>query len=78
MPRCARRVADEGNHDPAGITGFVTTFILFPYSNFPASLFAALIVGLWSPALWNILMFLVGLKWPEVVAKMSQGQRGGP
>ena len=56
-------------------TGMAATFALFPYSNFPASLFAAFVVGLWSPALWNVLMLVIGWKWPTLRDTLSQNVR---
>lgn len=66
----------------AFVTGFATVLALFP-SGPPTSwldqnlvgLIAALIVGLWSPALWNIAMFFVGLRWPVLRERLSQENR---
>ena len=55
--------------------GFLATFALFPATNFPASFFAALIVGLWSPALWNVLMLVIGWKWPDLRDALSNPRR---
>lgn len=68
----AREVATQSL---AFLTGFLATFALFPYTNFPASLVAAFVVGLWSPALWNVSMLLIGWKWPTLRDTLSQAKR---
>lgn len=54
------------------IVGFVATFYLWPNKS---GFVAALIVGLWSPALWSILTFIVGIRWPRLRDRLSQDVR---
>lgn len=73
--RWSAKAREVGTQALAFVIGFAATFALFPYSNLPASAFAALVVGLWSPALWNILMLVIGWKWPTLRDTLSQNIR---
>lgn len=62
----ARELATQG---ASFVTGAAATWLLFP-SGLPGSAIAALVVGLWSPALWSIATYLIGLKWPALKDKL--------
>lgn len=75
----ARELATQAT---AFAAGFAAVFALFPagppldwFTQNVMGLVAALIVGLWSPALWNIAMFFVGLRWPLLRERLSQDNR---
>lgn len=53
----------------AFVFGALATWTLFP-TGLPGSAIAALVVGLWSPALWSISTYLIGLKWPALKDKL--------
>lgn len=59
----------------AFLGGFFLTLVLFPWSTQPEATVAALIVGLWSPAWWNIGTTLIRMKWPAIADKLSQENR---
>ena len=75
--RWSGRAREVGTQALAFVVGFLSTLILFPYSVFPAAAFAGLVVGLWSPALWNVLMLVIGWKWPSLRDTLSQNVRPG-
>lgn len=58
--------------------GILATSALFPAGPWMVGAVAGLLVGLWSPALWNIGMFFVGLRWPALRERLSQENRDGP
>lgn len=51
--------------------GWVSTAIVW---GGPLGIAAGFVVGLWSPALWKIAMFVLALKWPAMVAQLKADQ----
>lgn len=80
--RWSSKARELATQTTAFVVGFGTVFALFPSGppftwmsqNMPG-LVAALIVGLWSPALWNVAMFFAGLRWPGLRERLSQDNR---
>jgi hypothetical protein len=56
------------------VIGFGITYILWPVT---FAWVAGLLVGMWSPALWTIASFFIGLRWPALRDRLSQDVRKG-
>lgn len=55
----------------AFLVGWAATAVVW---GTPLGIAAGFVVGLWSPALWKIAMFVLGLKWPGIVAQLKADQ----
>lgn len=75
VPRGWTKEARELSAQSLGFaTGFIGTALVWGPWN-PLGWIAGFVVGLWSPALWNLLMFLVGKRWPKLRRRLSQERR---
>lgn len=64
---------EVGAQAAAFVSGFASTYFIWGTAD-ASALIAALVVGLWSPALWSLSMLVIGWKWPEVKKLLSQNK----
>lgn len=72
--RHAREVATQSL---AFLFGMVATIAVWPPHRGSDSIVAGLVVGLVSPAAWNIGTLIIGFKWPWLKPVLSQNVRKG-
>jgi hypothetical protein len=69
----AREIASQG---VSFVSGFASTYLLWAGLTWDAAAFVvSLVVGLWSPALWNLGMYALGKYKPEWKEALSQQNR---
>lgn len=74
-PTWSRHARELGTQAIGFTTGFVATALVWGPKE-PLGWITGFVVGLWSPALWNVSMFLIGKRWPRLRKHLSQDKRG--
>jgi len=75
IPRGWTKEARELSTQTLGfVTGFLGTALVWGPTN-PMGWIVGFVVGLWCPALWNLGMYFIGRKWPNLRRRLSQNRR---